>query len=75
MRDADLRREDERPSVAPDRVDVVTLAVEAKGLVKHFSGRGCEVEAVRGVDLRVREGEIFASWGRTAPASRLPSGC
>ena len=63
MRDADLRRENERPSVAPDRVDVVTLAVEAKGLVKHFSGRGGEVEAVRGVDLRVREGEIFGFLG------------
>ena len=63
MRDTDLRREDERPSVVPDTVGTMTLAVEAMGLVKHFSGRGGEVEAVRGVDLRVREGEVFGFLG------------
>jgi ABC-2 type transport system ATP-binding protein len=63
MRDTDLVREDDRPSVAPDTFGTMTLAVEAQGLVKHFSGRGGEVEAVKGVDLRVREGEVFGFLG------------
>ena len=39
------------------------LAVEATGLVKHYSGRSGDVEAVRGVDLAVRAGEIFGFLG------------
>jgi ABC-2 type transport system ATP-binding protein len=39
------------------------LAVEATGLVKHYSGRSGDVEAVRGVDLAVRSGEIFGFLG------------
>ena len=40
-----------------------TPAVEAEGLVKHFSGRSGTVEAVRGVDLRVDAGEVFGFLG------------
>src|SRR4029079_8158561 len=39
------------------------LAVEAEQLVKHYSGRGGTVEAVRGVDLQVNEGEVFGFLG------------
>ncbi|MDQ1356765.1 MAG: type transport system ATP-binding protein [Acidimicrobiaceae bacterium] len=39
------------------------LAVEAHQLVKRFSGRGGTVDAVRGVDLRVEEGEVFGFLG------------
>ncbi|OHV45581.1 ATP-binding cassette domain-containing protein [Pseudofrankia sp. BMG5.36] len=35
----------------------------AKGLRKSFPGRGGPVEAVRGVDLRVRAGEVFGFLG------------
>jgi ABC-2 type transport system ATP-binding protein len=38
-------------------------AVRAEGLVKHYGGRGGVVEAVRGVDLEVRAGEIFGFLG------------
>jgi ABC-2 type transport system ATP-binding protein len=38
-------------------------AVLAEGLVKHFTGRDGDVEAVRGVDLRVRAGEVFGFLG------------
>ena len=38
-------------------------AVLAEGLVKHFTGREGDVEAVRGVDLEVRSGEIFGFLG------------
>jgi ABC-2 type transport system ATP-binding protein len=38
-------------------------AVLADGLVKHYTGREGTVEAVRGVDLDVREGEIFGFLG------------
>ncbi|HEV3378204.1 MAG TPA: ATP-binding cassette domain-containing protein [Thermoleophilaceae bacterium] len=38
-------------------------AVLAEGLVKHFTGREGDVEAVRGVDLAVRTGEIFGFLG------------
>jgi ABC-2 type transport system ATP-binding protein len=38
-------------------------AVLADGLVKHFTGREGDVEAVRGVDLEVRAGEIFGFLG------------
>ena len=38
-------------------------AVLAEGLVKHYSGREGTVEAVRGVDLRIRTGEIFGFLG------------
>src|SRR4051812_47709208 len=41
----------------------MTFAVEAEGLVKHYKGRGGTVEAVRGVDLQVREGEVFGFLG------------
>jgi ABC-2 type transport system ATP-binding protein len=39
------------------------LAVEAEQLVKHYSGRGGAVEAVRGVDLHVQSGEVFGFLG------------
>ena len=38
-------------------------AVLAEGLVKHYDGREGTVEAVRGVDLEVRPGEIFGFLG------------
>jgi len=38
-------------------------AVEAHGLVKTYGGRSGEVEAVRGVDLRVEAGEVFGFLG------------
>src|SRR3712207_8081669 len=38
-------------------------AVLAEGLVKHFTGREGEVEAVRGVDLHVSAGEVFGFLG------------
>ena len=50
-------------SVTEDRVRTMTLAVQAEQLVKHYSGRGGDVEAVRGVDLRIQEGEVFGFLG------------
>ena len=41
----------------------MTFAVEAHQLVKHFSGKDGEVEAVRGVDLAVSEGSVFGFLG------------
>ena len=41
----------------------MTNAIEAEQLVKHYTGRGGDVEAVRGVDLHVREGEVFGFLG------------
>jgi ABC-2 type transport system ATP-binding protein len=41
----------------------MTAAVEATGLVKTYKGRGGTVEAVRGVDLEVQEGEVFGFLG------------
>ncbi|MDQ3935810.1 MAG: ATP-binding cassette domain-containing protein [Actinomycetota bacterium] len=41
----------------------VPPAVRAAGLVKHYDGREGKVEAVRGVDLEVRTGEIFGFLG------------
>jgi ABC-2 type transport system ATP-binding protein len=41
----------------------MTLAVEAEQLVKHYTGRGGTVEAVRGVDLHVAGGEVFGFLG------------
>jgi ABC-2 type transport system ATP-binding protein len=41
----------------------MSLAVEAQQLVKHYSGRGGDVEAVRGVDLQIEEGEVFGFLG------------
>jgi ABC-2 type transport system ATP-binding protein len=38
-------------------------AVLAEGLVKHFTGREGDVEAVRGVDLEVHSAEIFGFLG------------
>src|SRR5438552_2427560 len=39
------------------------FAIEAEQRVKRYSGRGGDVVAVRGVDLRVREGEVFGFLG------------
>ena len=41
----------------------MSLAVEAERLVKHYGGRGGVVEAVRGVDLQVAQGEVFGFLG------------
>src|ERR671922_161266 len=50
-------------SASPDRVPAMTFAIEAAGLVKHYTGRGGDVEAVKGVDLRVKDGEVFGFLG------------
>ena len=39
------------------------VAVHAEGLVKTYSSRSEEIEAVRGVDLRVDAGEVFGFLG------------
>jgi ABC-2 type transport system ATP-binding protein len=41
----------------------MTYAIEAVQLVKHYTGRGGDVEAVRGVDLHVQQGEVFGFLG------------
>jgi ABC-2 type transport system ATP-binding protein len=41
----------------------MTLAIEARGLQKQYRGRAGTVDAVRGVDLAVEEGEIFGFLG------------
>jgi len=41
----------------------VEAAVQAEGLVKTYSSRSGDVEAVRGVDLRVEAGEVFGFLG------------
>jgi ABC-2 type transport system ATP-binding protein len=41
----------------------MALAVEAEQLVKRFTGRSGTVDAVRGVDLHVAEGEVFGFLG------------
>jgi ABC-2 type transport system ATP-binding protein len=38
-------------------------SVRVEGLVKHYTSRGGTVEAVRGVDLHVRSGEVFGFLG------------
>ncbi len=43
----------------------MALAVEAEQLVKRYTGRGETVDAVRGVDLRVAEGEVFGFLGES----------
>jgi ABC-2 type transport system ATP-binding protein len=54
-------------AIAPERERTLSEngspAVLAKGLVKHYDGREGTVEAVRGVDLEVRTGEIFGFLG------------
>jgi ABC-2 type transport system ATP-binding protein len=45
------------------RVPGMNLAVEAEGLMKQYRGRSGTVDAVRGVDLRVRAGEVFGFLG------------
>jgi ABC-2 type transport system ATP-binding protein len=39
------------------------VAVQAEGLVKHYPSRTGDIEAVRGVDLRVDAGEVFGFLG------------
>jgi len=41
----------------------MTYAVEAERLVKHYRGKGGDVEAVRGVDLQIEAGEVFGFLG------------
>jgi ABC-2 type transport system ATP-binding protein len=53
----------EAPSVWLDTVRPMTFAIEAEQLVKHYTGRGGDVEAVKGVDLHVRQGEVFGFLG------------
>jgi ABC-2 type transport system ATP-binding protein len=47
---------------AVERVDRAA-AVQAEGLVKHYESRAGNIEAVRGVDLRVEAGEVFGFLG------------
>src|SRR3954454_10373219 len=48
---------------ARDPMGMSSVAVEARGLVKHYKSRAGDVEAVRGVDLRIETGEIFGFLG------------
>lgn len=41
----------------------MSIAIEAKGLRKTYTGKEGEVEAVRGVDLEVHTGEVFGFLG------------
>jgi ABC-2 type transport system ATP-binding protein len=50
-------------SAGPALVNGAAPAVMAKGLVKHYENGDATVEAVRGVDLAVRAGEIFGFLG------------
>src|SRR5829696_9207343 len=50
-------------SVSDRPESTVPVAVQARGLVKTFTGRSGTVEAVRGVDLDVRVGEVFGFLG------------
>jgi ABC-2 type transport system ATP-binding protein len=52
--------DDSRPVSAES---AAALAVEATGLVKQYRGRGGTVDAVRGVDLHVFDGEVFGFLG------------
>jgi ABC-2 type transport system ATP-binding protein len=56
------------PTVAEQRLHVAgrsgpTAAVQAEALVKHYPSRTGNIEAVRGVDLRVEAGEVFGFLG------------
>jgi ABC-2 type transport system ATP-binding protein len=44
-------------------IEGTAWAIEAEGLVKTYGGRTDTVEAVRGVDLRVKAGEVFGFLG------------
>ena len=48
------------------------LAIRCKNLVKRYDGKP-PVEAVRGLDLAVEQGECFGLLGPTAPARRRRS--
>jgi ABC-2 type transport system ATP-binding protein len=54
---------DTRTVTADGRSDPTVPAILAAGLRKSFTGRSGTVEAVRGVDLTVRAGEIFSLLG------------
>jgi ABC-2 type transport system ATP-binding protein len=41
----------------------MTMAIEASQLRKHFRGKSGDIDAVRGVDLRVAAGEVFGFLG------------
>src|SRR5262249_9203435 len=43
--------------------ELVMVAIETEGLTKTFTGRHGSVEAVRGVSMRVAEGEVFGFLG------------
>ncbi len=51
--------DDDRRPPAPDP----GAAVQTRGLVKHYPGKSGAIEAVRGVDLQVRAGEVFGFLG------------
>jgi ABC-2 type transport system ATP-binding protein len=50
-------------SIGTSAHDRSTYAIEAKQLVKHYTGKGGNVEAVRGVDLAVEAGTVFGFLG------------
>jgi ABC-2 type transport system ATP-binding protein len=53
----------ERAGAAASSASEATVAVRTEALVKHYGGRSELVEAVRGVDLSVRTGEVFGFLG------------
>src|SRR5215211_475996 len=50
-------------SIGTSAHDRSAYAIEAKQLVKHYGGKGGDVEAVRGVDLAVEAGTVFGFLG------------
>jgi ABC-2 type transport system ATP-binding protein len=51
------------PTAASAARETTAMMIETRGLTKTFKARGKTVEAVRGVDLMVRAGEIFGLLG------------
>jgi ABC-2 type transport system ATP-binding protein len=50
-------------SAVMETMSETRIAVQARGLVKHYGGRSGVIEAVKGVDLRIEAGEVFGFLG------------
>ncbi len=61
-----------------NEAEVTDTIIEARGLKRSFKAKGAKgktIDAVRGIDLSVREGRSSAFWDRTAPARPRRSRC